>query len=70
MASKKPNMAASCGVSGRRVELSFNFSCNLFHRHGVIVQSQKRCVMFPSKQLQKEQDNVVESPKTKKMSFR
>ena len=61
---------AACGVSGRRVISSFNFNCNFFQRHCVIVQSQKRCVIFSPKELQKEQDDVVESPKTKSFSFR
>ena len=56
---------AACGVSGRRVISSFNFNCNFFQRHCVIVQSQKRCVIFSPKELQKEQDDVVESSKTK-----
>ena len=59
---------AACGVSGRTVISSFNFNCNFFQRH-VIVQSQKRRAIFSSKELQKEQDNVVESPKTKSFSF-
>ena len=57
---------AACGVSGRRVILSFNLSFNFFHRHCVIVQSQKRCVIFSPTELQKEQNDVVESPNTKK----
>ena len=57
---------ASCGVSGRRVILSFNFSYNFFQRHCVIVQSQRRCVIFSPKELQKEQNDVVESPNTKR----
>ena len=69
MASRKPNMAA-CSVSGRRVILSFNFIGNSFQRHCVIVQSQKRRVMFSPKELQKENNDVVESPKTKRFSFR
>ena len=60
---------AACGVSGKRVILSFNFSCNFFQRRCVIVQSQKRCVMFSPKELQKEQNVAVESPKTKKFFF-
>ena len=58
---------AACGVSGRRVVLSFNFSYNFFQRHCVIVQSQKRCVIFSPKELQKEQNDVVESPNTKRL---
>ena len=61
---------AACGVSGRRVKSSFNFICNFFQRHCVIVQSHKRCVIFSPKELQKEQDDVVESPKSKRFSFR
>ena len=57
------------GVSERRVTLSFNFSCNFFQRHCVIVQPWKRCVIFSPKELQKEQNDVVESPKTKSFSF-
>ena len=58
---------AACGVSGRRVILSFNFSYNFFQRHCVIVQSQKRCVIFSPKELQKEQNDVVESPNAKRL---
>ena len=58
---------AACGVSGRTVVLSFNFSNNFFLRHCVIVQSQKRCVIFSPKELQKEQSDVVESPNTKRL---
>ena len=58
---------AACGVSGRTVVLSFNFSNNFFQRHCVIVQSQKRCVIFSPKELQKEQSDVVESPNTKRL---
>ena len=58
---------AACGVSGRRVILSFNFSYNFFQRHCVIVQSQRRCVIFSPKELQKEQNDVVESPTTKRL---
>ena len=65
---RKPKMAA-CGVSGRRI-LSFNFNCNFFQRHCVTVQSQKRYVIFSPKELQKEEDDVVESQKTKSFSFR
>ena len=68
-ASRKPKMAV-CGVSGRRAILSFNFSCIFFQRHCVILQSQKRCVIFAPKEMQKEQDEVVERPKTKRFSFR
>ena len=68
-ASRKPKMAAS-GVSGRRVITSFSFNCKFFQKCCVIVQSQKRCVIFSPKELQKEQDDVVESPKTKSFSFR
>ena len=57
---------AACGISGRRVILSFNLSFNFFQRHCVIAQSQKRCVIFSPKELQKEQNDVVESPNTKK----
>ena len=56
---------AACGVSRRKVILSFNFNCNFFQR---LAQSQKTCVIFSLKELQKEQDDVVESPK-KKMCF-
>ena len=35
-----------------------------------IIQSQKRCVIFLTKELQKEQDDVVESPKTKSFSIK
>ena len=45
---------AGGGVSGRIVILSFNFNCNFFQRHCVMVQSQKRCVIFSTKELQKE----------------
>ena len=55
---------AACGVSGRRVKSSFNFNSNFFQRHCVIAQSQKRCVIFSPK------DIVVESPKSKNVSFR
>ena len=58
---------AACGVSGRRVILSFNFSYNFFQRHCVIVQSQRRCVIFSPKELQKEQNDVVQSPNTKRL---
>ena len=58
---------AACGVSGRRVILSFNFSYNFFQRHCVIVQSQKRCVIFSPKELQKEQNDVVESQNAKRL---
>ena len=61
---------AACGVRGRRVISSFNFNCNFFQRHCVIEQSEKRCVIFSPKELQKEQGDVVESPKTKSFSFR
>ena len=60
----------ACGDSGRRVILSFNFKCNFFQRHCVIVKSQKRCAIFSPKELQKELDDVVESPKTKIFSLR
>ena len=62
---RKPEMAAY-GVSGRKVILSFNFSCNFFQTHCVTVQSQKGCMIFSPKELHKEQDDVVESPKTKR----
>ena len=58
---------AVCGVSGRRVILSFNFSYIFFRRHCVIVQSQKKCVIFSPKELQKEQNDVVESPHVKRL---
>ena len=54
-------------VSGRRVILSFNFRYNFFQRHCVIVQSQKICVIFSPKELQKEQNDVVENPNAKKL---
>ena len=68
-ASRKPNLAA-CGVSGRSVILSFNFNCNFFKRHSVIVQLQKRSVIFLTKELKKEQNYVLESPNSKTFSFR
>ena len=43
----------ACGVGGKKVILSFNFSHNFFQKHGVIVQSQKRYVIFLPKELQK-----------------
>ena len=49
---RTPTMTA-CGVGGKRVILSFNFSHNFFQKHGVIVQSQKRYVIFLPKELQK-----------------
>ena len=61
---------AACCVSGRRAVSFFNFNCNFFQRHCVIVQSEKRCVIFSPKELQKEQHDVAESPKTKRFSFR
>ena len=39
-------------------------------RHCVIVKSQERCEIFSPKELPKEQDDVAESPKTKRFSFR
>ena len=60
----------ACSVSGRRVKSSFNFNYNFFQRHCVIVKSQERCEIFPPKELPKEQDDVAESPKTKRFSFR
>ena len=42
---------AACGVRGRRVTLSFNFNRNLFQRHCVLVQPQKRPVIFSPKEL-------------------
>ena len=51
----------ACIVSGRRVKSSFNFNCNFFERHCVMVQSQNRRVIFSPKELQKEQDGDVES---------
>ena len=65
MTLKKPKMAAG-GVSVR----TFNFSSNFFQKHWVIVQSQKRCGTFSQKELQKKQDGVAGSPKTKSFSFR
>ena len=61
---------ADCGFVGRRVISSFNFNCNFFQRHCAIVQSQERCVIFSPKELQKKQDDVIKSPKTKRFSFR
>ena len=58
---------AACGVTGRRVILSFNFSYIFFQRHCVIVQSQKRCVIFSPRELQKQQNDVVESPNAKRL---
>ena len=49
-----------CGVSGRRVILSFNFSCNFY-----CAITEKMCDISP-KELQKEQNDVVESPNTKR----
>ena len=60
---------AAFGVSGRRVMSSFNFDCNFFQRHCVILQSQKRCVTFSLKELQNEQDDAVESPSKGKKFF-
>ena len=59
---------AACGVSGRRVILSFNFICNFFQTHLDFVQSQKRCAIFSPKELQKKQNDAAESPKTKSFS--
>ena len=61
---------AACDVIERRVKSSFNFNSNSFQRHCVIVQSQKRCVVFSPDELQKEQDDIVESPKSKSFSLR
>ena len=61
---------STCGVSGGRVKSSFNFKYNFFEKHCVFAQSQKRCVMFSLKKLQWEQDDGVESPKSKGFSFR
>ena len=60
----------ACCNSGGKVTLFFNFNCNFFQRYCVIVQQQKKCVIFSPKKLQKEQNDVVESPKTKRISFR
>ena len=60
---------AACGVSGRRIILSFNLGCNFFQIHCVIVQPQRRCVIFSPKELQKEQNDLIESPKIKSFSF-
>ena len=42
-----------------------SISTLFFSKDSVIVQSQKRYVIFSPKELQKEQDDVVGSPKTK-----
>ena len=55
---------AACSVSGRRVILPSNSNCNFFQRHCIIVQTQRRCVIFSPKELQKEQ-GVVESQRQK-----
>ena len=60
----------ACDGSGRRVISYFHFNFIFFPRHCVIVQAQKRCVMFSPKELKKEQNVVVESPKTKRFSFK
>ena len=62
-ASRKLKMAV-CRVNGKIIILSFNFSRNFFQRHCVVVQSQERCAIFSPKDLQKEQNNVVESSNT------
>ena len=54
---------AACGFSRRRVRSCLNFNCNFYQRHCVIAQSYKKCVIFSPKELQKEQDGVVECPK-------
>ena len=61
-AAKIPKMVVACAVSERKAILSFNFNCNFFQWHCIIVQSQKRCVIFSPKELQKEQDDLLESP--------
>ena len=38
--SRTPKIAA-CGNSGRRVQSSFNFNCNFFQRHCVIMQARQ-----------------------------
>ena len=54
---------AACGDSGRRVTLFFNFSCNFYQRHCVVLRSQKRCQIVSRKELLKEENDVVESQK-------
>ena len=61
---------AVCGVSGRSVILSFNFNSIFFKRHSVIVQLQKRSVIFSPKEMKKELNYVLESPNSKTFSFR
>ena len=54
---------AACRVKETTVILSFNFNCNFFQRHCGIVKLQKRCVIFSPKELEKDQNYVVESKK-------
>ena len=61
---------AVCDVSGRRVILSFNFSCNFFQSIVLLYNHRKDVWYFHQKKLQKEQNDVVESPKVKSFSFR
>ena len=55
--SKREQCGFGLNKFGRRLEEN--------RRDCVIAQSQKKCMIFLPNELQKEQDDVVESPKTK-----
>ena len=61
---------ATCGVSGRRVILSFNFNCSFSKDIALLYNQRKDIVIFSPKELQKEQADVVESPRIKSFSFK